>query len=245
MAAAIFYILYSGWSGDISILTFVALGLIFLETVALLVNDWGCPMTPIARRYTDDQRDNFDIYLPEWLPKYYGDLLPYPVRLSVEEEAPERINRTTVPFEQKYENDTGRQSAFTAFGKEQFGDEFLDGNQLRTSGNKTLEKAAPYLDGEVLPGLTSPRTGLSSLLAGPLKSEQLAEAKKWLPIIEEHLHSPAKAPLRLALPVMKYYLAVKDHRRLEALMGQCEDAVANMADRSAAGQFLEMKKDLA
>jgi hypothetical protein len=26
-----------------------------------------CPLTGIAARYTDDRRDNFDIYLPPWL----------------------------------------------------------------------------------------------------------------------------------------------------------------------------------
>ena len=70
MVAAIFYIFYSGWSGHISTLTYAALGLIFFETVVLLANKWVCPMTPMARRYTDDARDNFDIYLPEWLAKY-------------------------------------------------------------------------------------------------------------------------------------------------------------------------------
>jgi len=29
-----------------------------------------CPLTPIAAGYTDDRRDNFDIYLPEWLARY-------------------------------------------------------------------------------------------------------------------------------------------------------------------------------
>jgi hypothetical protein len=26
-----------------------------------------CPLTPIAAQYTTDRRDNFDIFLPEWL----------------------------------------------------------------------------------------------------------------------------------------------------------------------------------
>ena len=33
----------------------------------LALNRWHCPLTPIAARYTDNRRANFDIYLPEWL----------------------------------------------------------------------------------------------------------------------------------------------------------------------------------
>jgi len=37
------------------------------EVFVLLANKWRCPMTRVAARYTDDRRDNFDIYLPEWI----------------------------------------------------------------------------------------------------------------------------------------------------------------------------------
>jgi hypothetical protein len=36
----------------------------------LALNRWRCPLTPIAARYTDDRRANFDIYLPEWLARH-------------------------------------------------------------------------------------------------------------------------------------------------------------------------------
>jgi hypothetical protein len=29
-----------------------------------------CPLTVIARKYSDSQQDNFDIFLPNWLAKY-------------------------------------------------------------------------------------------------------------------------------------------------------------------------------
>jgi hypothetical protein len=32
--------------------------------------DLRCPLTRVAARYSDDQRDNFDIYLPLWLARY-------------------------------------------------------------------------------------------------------------------------------------------------------------------------------
>jgi hypothetical protein len=30
----------------------------------------ACPVTVLARRYSDSTKANFDIYLPEWLAKY-------------------------------------------------------------------------------------------------------------------------------------------------------------------------------
>ena len=33
----------------------------------LALNRWRCPLTAVAARYTAQRRDNFDIYLPNWL----------------------------------------------------------------------------------------------------------------------------------------------------------------------------------
>jgi hypothetical protein len=43
---------------------------VFVEVLVLVFNRWRCPLTPIAARYTADRRDNFDIYLPEWLARH-------------------------------------------------------------------------------------------------------------------------------------------------------------------------------
>lgn len=79
MVAAIFQILYAGLSGRISTLTYAAFGLMGLEVAVLLVNRWTCPLTPIARQYSDSPKANFDIYLPEWLARWnkeiFGTLL--------------------------------------------------------------------------------------------------------------------------------------------------------------------------
>jgi hypothetical protein len=53
-----------------AILALVVLG----EVVVLAVNRWRCPLTPIAARYTEDRRANFDIYLPEWLARYNKEI---------------------------------------------------------------------------------------------------------------------------------------------------------------------------
>jgi hypothetical protein len=52
------------------LLAAVFIGLVAMEAAVLLVNRWSCPLTGIAARYTDDRRDNFDIYLPQWLARH-------------------------------------------------------------------------------------------------------------------------------------------------------------------------------
>jgi len=44
--------------------------IVAVEVALLVLNRWRCPLTSIAARYTDDRRENFDIYLPECLAKY-------------------------------------------------------------------------------------------------------------------------------------------------------------------------------
>ncbi len=51
-------------------LAVVFIGVVFVEVLVLVFNRWRCPMTAGAARYTDDRRDNFDIYLPEWLARH-------------------------------------------------------------------------------------------------------------------------------------------------------------------------------
>lgn len=44
--------------------------IVLAECVTVIASGWRCPLTPIAARYTDDRRDNFDIYLPLWLARH-------------------------------------------------------------------------------------------------------------------------------------------------------------------------------
>jgi hypothetical protein len=41
-----------------------------VEVLILAANRCRCPLTNVAARYTDDRRDNFDIYLPRWLARH-------------------------------------------------------------------------------------------------------------------------------------------------------------------------------
>lgn len=49
---------------------FTFAGIVLIEAAVLVANRWRCPLTDVAARYTDDRRDNFDIYLPLWLARY-------------------------------------------------------------------------------------------------------------------------------------------------------------------------------
>lgn len=57
------------WRGDYNAAAWLAV-IVFVECAVLLLNGWHCPLTTLAARYTDARRDNFDIYLPEWLAKH-------------------------------------------------------------------------------------------------------------------------------------------------------------------------------
>ena len=70
MAGATVYVLYSGVFNRITGCTWMAIGLILLEGLVLLWFKWTCPLTVVARRYSDSPKDNFDIYLPNWLARH-------------------------------------------------------------------------------------------------------------------------------------------------------------------------------
>ena len=48
----------------------ICIAVVAVEVAILVANAWRCPLTGVAARYTDDRRDNFDIYLPEWLARH-------------------------------------------------------------------------------------------------------------------------------------------------------------------------------
>ncbi len=69
LAGCIFAIPYASWRGECLAAAWLT-AIVAFEAVVLVLNKWHCPLTSVAARYTDDRRDNFDIYLPEWLAKY-------------------------------------------------------------------------------------------------------------------------------------------------------------------------------
>jgi len=68
-AGCIFAIPMLAWIGEFQLVV-IAAALVIGETTVLALNGWRCPLTGVAARYTDDRRDNFDIYLPVWLARH-------------------------------------------------------------------------------------------------------------------------------------------------------------------------------
>jgi len=68
-ASCILAIPVLAWQGRFGAAATLAV-LVLGEVVVLWLNQWSCPLTAVAARYTDDRRSNFDIYLPEWLAHY-------------------------------------------------------------------------------------------------------------------------------------------------------------------------------
>jgi len=66
----IFYLLYAVIADKIDKWVWIGLGLFLIEGIVLLVFKMKCPLTVVARNYSASDKDNFDIYLPNWLAKY-------------------------------------------------------------------------------------------------------------------------------------------------------------------------------
>jgi hypothetical protein len=64
------YLYYAIFQNKIDILVWICIGLVLLEGLILLVFKRICPITIIARKYSDLVKDSFDIFLPNWLAKY-------------------------------------------------------------------------------------------------------------------------------------------------------------------------------
>jgi hypothetical protein len=66
----LFYMAYAVIVNKIDKYVWIGIGLILLEGLVLLIFGKMCPLTVLARRYSYSTKDNFDIYLPNWLAKY-------------------------------------------------------------------------------------------------------------------------------------------------------------------------------
>jgi len=66
----IFYLYYAAITNKIDKWVWIGIACIFLEGLILLIFKNLCPVTLIARKYSDSAKDNFDIFLPNWLAKY-------------------------------------------------------------------------------------------------------------------------------------------------------------------------------
>lgn len=68
-AACIVALPVVAWRGNLRV-AMVLIALVSVEVLILAVNRFRCPLTDVAARYTEDRRDNFDIFLPLWIARY-------------------------------------------------------------------------------------------------------------------------------------------------------------------------------
>lgn len=66
LATCVLLIPVQAWLGNYTVVL-VLIVIVTVEVLILAFNSGHCPLTGFAARYTSDRRDNFDIYLPEWL----------------------------------------------------------------------------------------------------------------------------------------------------------------------------------
>src|ERR1700712_181855 len=66
----IFYMLYAVLNNKLDNWFWLCYGLIILEGIVLLMFKLICPLTLWARKYSNSTKENFDIYLPNWLAKF-------------------------------------------------------------------------------------------------------------------------------------------------------------------------------
>lgn len=66
MAASVFYVFYSGISGNVTFYSWFGAGLILVEGIALLLGKGDCPLHLYALRLTHEKNLN-DTFLPQWI----------------------------------------------------------------------------------------------------------------------------------------------------------------------------------
>ena len=79
----IFYLLYSVIANKIDKWVWICIGLIVLEGILLLIYKKVCPVTLIARKYSNSRKDNFDIYIPNWLARYNKEIYTVIVLIAI------------------------------------------------------------------------------------------------------------------------------------------------------------------
>ena len=61
------YVFISAALDQINMLTWWAFGVVIVELLALVLNDWRCPLTDLAEQHGADVGSVADLFLPEWL----------------------------------------------------------------------------------------------------------------------------------------------------------------------------------
>lgn len=66
LSACVLYSLYSGAADHVTTWTWVAAGLVVVESVVLIASGWVCPLTLLAEKLGAERGAVTDIFLPKW-----------------------------------------------------------------------------------------------------------------------------------------------------------------------------------
>lgn len=66
LSGCVVYVLYSGIVDHITPWTWLAIGLVLVESVVLAVSGWRCPLTLLTERLGAERGAVSDIFLPKW-----------------------------------------------------------------------------------------------------------------------------------------------------------------------------------
>ena len=67
LSFCVVYALFSAVADRIDVWTWIAVGLLLVESVVLVVSGWTCPLTILAERQGAARGSVADIFLPKWL----------------------------------------------------------------------------------------------------------------------------------------------------------------------------------
>lgn len=70
LVSCIGVVVWSGVTGRVNRWSWFATYAVLIEGLILLIFRGNCPLTIVARRYSDSRKDNFDIFLPNWLARH-------------------------------------------------------------------------------------------------------------------------------------------------------------------------------
>jgi hypothetical protein len=66
LSGCVLYALLSGVTNRITTWTWIAVGLLLVESVVLMVSGWTCPLTLLAERQGAARGSVADLFLPKW-----------------------------------------------------------------------------------------------------------------------------------------------------------------------------------
>jgi hypothetical protein len=66
----IFYMFYAVLTNNFDSWLLAGFAIVIMEGIVLLIFRFSCPLTILARNYSNSTKDNFDIYLPIWFARY-------------------------------------------------------------------------------------------------------------------------------------------------------------------------------